>query len=144
MVVCRLSCSAACGILFSNQGLNLILCIVTCVCVYVCAHVCTCVHMQARALSCLTLCDPKDCCPPGFSVHGDSPGKNTGMGCHFLLQGIFATHRSNLASCTGRQILYKCTTWEALIKSLPLTNLLLPKRNPVNVLNGRPLGSLSW
>ena len=28
-----------------------------------------------------------DCNPPGFSVHGDSPGKNTGVGCHFLLQG---------------------------------------------------------
>ena len=24
--------------------------------------------------------------PPGSSVHGDSPGRNTGVGCHFLLQ----------------------------------------------------------
>ena len=38
-----------------------------------------------------TLCDPVDCSLPGFSVHGDSPGKNTGMGCHALLQGIFPT-----------------------------------------------------
>ena len=30
-----------------------------------------------------------DCSPPGFSVPGDSPGKNTGVGCHALLQGIF-------------------------------------------------------
>jgi len=29
-----------------------------------------------------------DSSPPGFSVHGDSPGKNTGMGCHALLQGF--------------------------------------------------------
>ena len=29
------------------------------------------------------------CGPPGFSIHGDSPGKNTGVGCYFLLQGIF-------------------------------------------------------
>ena len=29
--------------------------------------------------------------PPGSSVHGDSPGKNTGVGCHALLQGIFPT-----------------------------------------------------
>ena len=36
-----------------------------------------------------------DCSPPGSSVHGDSPGKNTGMGCYFLLQGIFLTQRSN-------------------------------------------------
>ena len=30
---------------------------------------------------CLTLCDPMDCNPPGSSAHGDSPGKNTGVGC---------------------------------------------------------------
>ena len=42
-------------------------------------------------LSCLTLCNPMDCSPPGSSVHGISPGKNTGVGCHFLLQGIFLT-----------------------------------------------------
>ena len=30
-----------------------------------------------------------DCSPSGSSVHGDSPGKNTGLGCHALLQGIF-------------------------------------------------------
>ena len=39
--------------------------------------------------SCPTLCDPMDSSPPGSSVHGDSPGKNTGVGCHTLLQGIF-------------------------------------------------------
>ena len=32
--------------------------------------------------------DPIDSSPPGSSVHGDSPGKNTGVGCHALLQGI--------------------------------------------------------
>ena len=31
--------------------------------------------------SCPTLCDPMDCRPPGSSVHGNSPGKNTGVGC---------------------------------------------------------------
>ena len=43
------------------------------------------------AQSCLTLCDPMDCSPSDSSVHGDSPGKNTGVGCHALLQGIFPT-----------------------------------------------------
>ena len=43
----------------------------------------------------LPLCDPMDCSLPGSSVHGDSPGKNTGMGCHALLQGIFPTQGSN-------------------------------------------------
>ena len=31
-------------------------------------------------------CDPRDCSLPGSSVHGDFPCKNTGVGCHFLLQ----------------------------------------------------------
>ena len=43
-----------------------------------------------------TLCNPMACSPPGSSVHGDSPGKNTGVGCHSLLQGIFLTQGSNL------------------------------------------------
>jgi len=36
-----------------------------------------------------TLCDPMDCSLPGSSVHGGSPGKYTGVGCHVLLQEIF-------------------------------------------------------
>ena len=58
------------------------------------------------ARSCLTLCDPMDSSPPGFSVHGDSPGKNTGMGCHDFLQGIFPIQGSNPGLPHCRQILY--------------------------------------
>ena len=47
------------------------------------------------AQSCSTLCNPMDCSLPGSSVHGDSPGKHTGVGCHALLQGIFPTQGSN-------------------------------------------------
>ena len=36
----------------------------------------------------------------------DSPGKNTGVGCHFLLQGIFLTQESNPGLPHCRQILY--------------------------------------
>ena len=39
------------------------------------------------AKSCPTLCNYMAFSLPGSSVHGDSPGKNTGMGCHLLLQG---------------------------------------------------------
>ena len=39
----------------------------------------------------LILCDLLDCSLPLSSVHGIFPGKNSGMGCHFLLQGIFLT-----------------------------------------------------
>ena len=44
--------------------------------------------MPAKLLqSCPTFCNPIDCSPPGSSVHEISPGKNIGVGCHFLLQG---------------------------------------------------------
>ena len=42
----------------------------------------------------------------GSSVHADSPGKNTGMGCHALLQGIFSTQGLNLGLPHCRWILY--------------------------------------
>ena len=58
------------------------------------------------AQSCLTLCHPVDCSPPGSSVHADSPGKNIGVGCHALLQGIFPTQGSNPGLPCCRQILY--------------------------------------
>ena len=47
------------------------------------------------AQACPTLCDPVDCNLPDFPVHGDSPGKNTGVRCHALIQGIFPTQGSN-------------------------------------------------
>ena len=45
--------------------------------------------------SCTTLWNPMDCSPPDSSVHEDSPSKNTGVGCHFVLQGIFPTQGLN-------------------------------------------------
>ena len=47
------------------------------------------------SLLCPTPCDSVDCSPPGSSLHGDSPGKNTAVGVHALLQGIFPTQGSN-------------------------------------------------
>ena len=52
------------------------------------------------------LCNPMDCSPPGISVHGDSPSKNTKVGCHALLQGTFLTQRSNPGLPYCRRILY--------------------------------------
>ena len=49
--------------------------------------------------SCLTLCDPIDASPPG-SLPWDSPGKNTGVGCHFLLQCMkVKSEREVVQSC---------------------------------------------
>ena len=53
-----------------------------------------------------TVCNPMDYHPPGSSIHGDSPGKNTGVGCHALLQGIFPTQGSNPGLLHCRWILY--------------------------------------
>ena len=50
---------------------------------------------------------PMDCSPSGSSVHRDSPGKNTGVGCHALLQGIFPTQGSNPGLLHCRQIRYR-------------------------------------
>ena len=58
------------------------------------------------AQSCPALCNPMDCSPPGSSVHGDPPGKNTGVRCHACLQGIFPTQGWNPGLLYCRRILY--------------------------------------
>ena len=68
--------------------------------VHICCH---CLVAQ----SCPTLCDPKGCTPPGSSVPGDSPGNNTGVGCHALLQGIFPNEGLNSGLLHCRQVLYR-------------------------------------
>ena len=67
---------------------------------------CVCVFSRSEMSDSL---QPMDCSLPGSSVYGDSPGKNTGLGCHVLLQAIFLTQGSNphliyLLHC--RQIFY--------------------------------------
>ena len=59
-------------------------------CVYVCAHVHTC-----AALPCPTLCTPWTIQPTWLFCLWNFPGKKTGTGCHFLLQGSFPTQESN-------------------------------------------------
>ena len=56
--------------------------------------------------SCLTLWNPRDCSLPGSSVHEDSPGKNTWVCFHALLQGIFPIQESNPGIFHFRWILY--------------------------------------
>ena len=55
------------------------------------------------AQSCPALCDPMDYSRPGSSLYGDSPGKNTGVGCHALPQEIFPTQGSNPSLLHRRQ-----------------------------------------
>ena len=54
------------------------------------------------------LCNPTDCSPPGSTVHGDSPGKNTGVGCHALLHGSSQPRDRALVSCMAGGFF---TTW---------------------------------
>ena len=67
-------------------------------------YLCMCVCAQLLQL-CLTFCDPLDYSLLGSSVHGDSPGRNTDVGCH-ILQGIFPNQESNPHLLLCRQILY--------------------------------------
>ena len=66
----------------------------------------TCMHAKLLQL-CLTLCNPMDCSPTRLLCPWDSPVKNTGVGCHFLLQQIFLTQESNPGLLHCRQILYQ-------------------------------------
>ena len=64
-------------------------------CVSILISLYECCAVLSLVLSHVWLCDPMDCSLPGSSVHGDSPDKNTGVGCRALLQGIFPTQGSN-------------------------------------------------
>ena len=58
------------------------------------------------AKSCPTLAIPWSV-PTRLLCPWDSPGKNTGVGCHFLLQGIFLTQESNPGLLHCRQMIYQ-------------------------------------
>ena len=77
----------------------------------------TSIRMCLGTQSCPTLCDTMDCSPPGSSVHGDSLSKNTGVGCPFLLQGIYPSQGSNLhlmSPALAAKFFTTSATWEAL------------------------------
>ena len=67
-------------------------------------HICA--MLRLVAWLCSTLCDSMDCNPPGSSVHRDSPGQNTEVDCHVLLQGVFPTQGLNPGLPHCRWILY--------------------------------------
>ena len=74
--------------------------------VFLCLSLSLCAVLCLVTQSCPTLCNPMDCSPSGSSIRGDSPGKNTGVGSHALLQGILPTQGSNRGLPHCRQILY--------------------------------------
>ena len=84
----------------------------------VCVCVCVCVCACARMLSCSFISyslQPHGLQPSRLLSPWNSPGKNTGVGCHSLLQGIFSSQVLNAVSCIlciGRWVLYHWATWE--------------------------------
>ena len=84
---------------------------------------CVCLAAQSHP----TLCNPMDCSPPGSSVHGDSPGKNTEVGCHALLQEIVPTQGSNPGLSHCRQILYHLSHEEAQSWRITPVSLRFPE-----------------
>ena len=97
---------------------------------YMC--VCLCVHVHP------TLHNPVDCGPPRLFCPWNFPGKNTGVGCLFLLQGILPTQGlipCLFASCIGREIDGFSTTtatWEASVP--PIKSSKIGKTDMVLVL----------
>ena len=79
---------------------------------------------QLQLLPCVCVCAvlfdslrPHGLQPATLLYPWNFPGRNTGVGCHFLFQGSFQPRdRAHIYgfSCTGRQILSHYTTWEAL------------------------------
>ena len=107
------------------------------------------------AQSCPTLCNPMDY-PARIPCPLNSPGKNTGVGCHSLLQGIFPTQGSNPSLLHCRQILYHlsypgskyfiCLYWISrflwlefvlfIFLSQPVTKLSMVNKYILNAFNG--------
>ena len=73
----------------------------------------TCCCLAAKL--CLTLLWPHGLYPARLLCPWDFPGKNIGVGCHFLLQGIFPTQGSNPCLLHRRWALYHWATWGALV-----------------------------
>ena len=61
--------------------------------------ICCCCCLVAK--SCLTPCDPMDYSPPRLLCPWYFPSKNTAVGCHLFLQGIFSTQDRTHISCIG-------------------------------------------
>ena len=73
---------------------------------------CTCVHAQ----SCPAVCDPVDCCPPGFFVHGIFQARILEWAAISYSRGSSQHRDQTRISCISyidRQILYHCVTWES-------------------------------
>ena len=67
------------------------------------------------AQSCLTLCDPVDCSPPGSSIHGILQARTLRWAAVSFSRGSFWSRNRIHVFCTGRWVFYCWATREALI-----------------------------
>ena len=82
------------------------------------------IKVKVKSLSHVWLCDPVDCSPTRLLHPWDSPGKNTGVSCHFLLQGILPTQGSNPDLPHCRQTLYPLShEGKSIVNSLTYTKI---------------------
>ena len=87
-------------------------------------------HVAAAAAakslqSCPTLCDPIDDSPPRLPCPWDSPGKNTGVGCHFFLQCIKVKSESEVTqSCLTLSDPMDCSLPGSSVHGIPQTGIL--------------------
>ena len=80
-----------------------------------------CVSACSVAQSCLTLCDPMDCSPPGSSVHGIFQAripKQVATTSSRVSSRIRDQICVSWVSCIGRWILYHYATWEAPLRAI--------------------------
>ena len=68
-----------------------------CVCMCVCAYVFVCTYMYDSCSDVSDSLQPHGLKPTRLLWPWNSPGRRTGLGCHFLLQGIFLTQVSYIA-----------------------------------------------
>ena len=143
--------------IFPAEGLNLYFCVscLFCMCRCILYHWTTVgspsTSEKVKVLviqSCLAPCNPTGYSPPGSPIHGiNSPGRNTGVGSHFLLQGIFLNQGLNtclLHIMHCRQILYHLSHQGRLYV------FIITKRNTVwncclsSLCSGHPLNGDPW
>ena len=78
-------------------------------CLY--THICTC--MCARSLQFVQLCDPRDCSPPGSSVHGILQARILKRVSMPFSRGSSRPRDQTQVPCIGRRVLTTSSTWEA-------------------------------
>ena len=87
-------------------------------------------HVVLVMQLCWTLCDHTKGRNARLLYPWDSPGKNTGVGCHFLLPGNFPTQGSYPGLLNCRQILYHLSCREDLVGGVVVKRRIIMNRRP--------------